>query len=607
LKYATLLLALALPATAVAACSATGGTPSSGSAGSATGSGATGSTSSTTGSGATTSSGSTAGSGGAGTGGAPSSAGSGGGTTTSTTSGGTGGVLDDGGGPVDFDGGWQIPDSGVNPPLVGDGGTGVIIGPGADNGSPGKFGGPDDAAKKPVIVYPPEGVVVPPNLNSIEFHFIPAAGQTLFEFTFHAPTTSLSIYTGCSPLNGGCVFKPDAGFWANLVAFARGTQPVTYSLRGVNGQSPGAVGTSAQRTMAFAEQDLLGGIYYWNTNGVVQRYDFGFPNAPAKNYVTAQDVGAFVCVGCHAISRDGKEIAVGSDIPAPAPYKVLDVLSKAQKVAPNGPVAGNANFFSFSPDGNHLLTSNGATVSWINLVTGAVVNPAVVNPGTMPDWSPDGLHMVYAKPSAPVFFPVPGVASASLVRLHFNGVGWDDPTTLVPFNGQNNYYPAFSPTGEWVVFNRSPGNADSFSNASPDPDAGTVPDGELWAVSAAGGAPIRLNEASNPGALSWPKWAPVLQDYHAGKIMWLTFSSARSYGLRLSQGERTQLWMVGFDPGKAAAGQDPSVAAFWLPFQDINGGNHIAQWATTVPRKPCAQNVDCDPGELCKGGHCAPQ
>ena len=65
-------------------------------------------------------------------------------------------------------------------------------------------------AKKPAIVYPPEGVVVPPNLNSIEFHFIPAAGQTLFEFTFHAPTTSLSIFTGCSPLNGGCVFKPDA-------------------------------------------------------------------------------------------------------------------------------------------------------------------------------------------------------------------------------------------------------------------------------------------------------------------------------------------------------------------------------------------------------------
>jgi hypothetical protein len=157
-----------------------------------------------------------------------------------------------------------------------------------------------------------------------------------------------------------------------------------------------------------------------------------------------------------------------------------------------------------------------------------------------------------------------------------------------------------------VVFNRSPSNADSFSNASPDADAGTMPDGELWAVPTAGGAAIRLSKASDPGALSWPKWAPVLQDYFDGKIMWLTFSSARAYGLRLAQGERTQLWMVGFDPAKAAAGQDPSVAAFWLPFQDINGGNHIAQWATTVPRKPCAQNADCDPSESCKGGHCAP-
>jgi hypothetical protein len=224
----------------------------------------------------------------------------------------------------------------------------------------------------------------------------------------------------------------------------------------------------------------------------------------------------------------------------------------------------------------------------------------------MPDWSPDGLHMVYAKPSSPPIFAVPGVSSGSIVQMHFNGTTWDTPTTLVPFAGQNNYYPAYSPTGQWVAFNRSPSNAESFSNASPDPDAGTMPDGELWAVPSAGGNAVRLSQASDPGACSWPKWAPVEHDYYGGKIMWLTFSSARAYGLRLAKGQQTQLWMIAFDPAKAAAGQDPSYPAFWLPFQDIGGGNHIAQWSTKVPRKSCAGSGTCDPGETCKNGVCAP-
>jgi hypothetical protein len=494
------------------------------------------------------------------------------------------------------------------PPLIGDGGTTVEIGPGADASSPGKFGGAPSSSAKITVVYPPNGVILPPNTNTIEFHFIPAAGQTLFELTFHAPSTNLVVYTGCTPLNGGCVYTPDAVFWQSLVAYARGTQPVTFTVRGVNGSSPGAVGSSAQQSIAFAEQNIIGGIYYWNTAGIVQRYDFGFPNAPPQLYLTAANVGAFACVGCHVMSRDGARVAVGQDIPSPAPYKVLDVLSKQPVMANGQPVQGQANFFSFSPDAKYLLTSDGVSIAFRSLITGDVLNPNVAYPAAMPDWAPDGLHMVYAKPQSPppLNFPVPGVSSASLVTMHFNGAGWDNPTTLVPFTGQNNYYPAYSPDGQFVVFNRSPSNAESFSNASPDADAGTMPDGELWAVSANGGAPIRLSQATDPGACSWPKWAPVKNDYYGGKIMWLTFSSPRAYGLRLAQGQRTQLWMVAFDPAKAMAGQDATYPAFWLPFQDINGGNHIAQWTTKVPRKTCTSNQNCDQGEVCQNGNCRP-
>jgi hypothetical protein len=64
--------------------------------------------------------------------------------------------------------------------------------------------------------------------------------------------------------------------------------------------------------------------------------------------------------------------------------------------------------------------------------------------------------------------------------------------------------------------------------------------------------------------------------------------------------------MAAFDPAKAGSSQDPSFPAFWLPFQDITGGNHIAQWSTKVPRKTCTSTSQCDAGETCLNGTCTP-
>lgn len=492
------------------------------------------------------------------------------------------------------------------PPLTGNGTTEVVLGPGADSTSPSKFGGANDPNGKPTVLYPPDGVVVPPNMKSIEVHFVPAPGQTLFEIKFQAPTKSMAIYTTCAPLNGGCVFQSDATFWTNLVEYARGTAAVTYTIRGVNGSNPGSVGSSVTRTIAFAQQDIKGGIYYWNDAGTLQRYDFGIPNVPAKLYMTAPEAGAFTCVGCHVMSRQGNRMLVGKDIPGPAAYVLFDVATKKPVQVNGQPFTGASNFFSFSPNEQYFLQSDGVSIGMRRVSDGTFVVQKIVNSGTMPDWAPDGTVMVYAKPQQGIPFATPGVSSASLETMHWNGATWDTPTTLVPFGGQNNYYPAYAPTGDWVIFNRSPSNAESMSNAAPDPDAGTVPDGELWVVSSKGGTPIRLSVASNPGALSWPKWAPVRNDYYGGKILWATFSSARAYGLRLAAGKETQIWMMGFDLQKAAAGQDPSLPAFWFPYQSTASGNHIAQWTTEVKRLPCTMDNQCGAGETCKDGVCKP-
>lgn len=505
-------------------------------------------------------------------------------------------------GDADITDSGDLDGSDYQPPLIGDGGT-TIVDQSGDPDAKDKFDGPADPGAKPSIVYPPDGVIVPPNMSSLEFHFVPAAGQTLFEFAFHAPTTSLVFYFQCTPLNGGCVFTPDSSFWNELVPYARGTEPVTYTLRGVDGA--GRVGSSEVHTIAFSNQDIRGGIYYWNTGGTgrVQRYDWGLPNTPPDTFIDGFQAGA-TCVGCHVVSRDGEQMVVGKDIPAPAPYTLYDVATKQPLSAGSGPITGAANFFAFAPDRTSLLASDGVRIWWRSLTTGNNIQDPVIPLGTMPDWSPDGKNLVFAKPKMPPPLGIaqPGVQSASIEVSAFTGTGFGTPKTLVPASGNNNYYPAFAPTSDWIVFNRSPSDRNSFDNNSSS-EAG-APDGELWAVSVAGGAPIRLSRASDAGACAWPKWAPYVNDHHQGKILWLTFSSDRAYGLRFGSGQRTQLWMIGFDPALAAQGEDPSYPAFWLPFQDMSGGNHIAQWVTHVVRKPCTHDVQCPIGYACLNGKC---
>jgi len=475
----------------------------------------------------------------------------------------------------------------------------VVIGPGAGEDAPGKFGGADDPSRAPEIVYPNDGVIVPPNLNELELHFLPA-GNTLFELHFQGSALDLRVYLGCTPLGAGCVYTPDEAVWTLLAEAERGSMPVTYRLSGVDGAAPAGVGRSADRTIEFAEEDIVGGLYYWNAGaGAIRRYDFGRRGQVAENYMDAARAGAMTCVGCHAVARDGSRIAIGMDIPAPSPYKVYAVGDRSEYYAQGTTFGGGSNFFSFSPDASQIMTSNGASIVLRSADDGSVITDPLVAQGAMPDWSPDGMRMVYSRPSmaAPCFggfCGAPGVDSASLESMVFDGSSWSAGPQLVAFGGQNNYYPTYSPDGGWVLFNRSPANNNSFD----------APDAELWVVSAEGGAPMRLERATSTNGDSWPKWDPTLYVHQGRALMWMTFSSRRAYGLRLAAGDRAQLWMTAFDPSGAEAGTGGDRPGFWLPFQEIESGNHIGQWVTSVDRQPCSGPDTCPGGEFCEDGVC---
>ena len=60
--------------------------------------------------------------------------------------------------------------------------------------------------------------------------------------------------------------------------------------------------------------------------------------------------------------------------------------------------------------------------------------------------------------------------------------------------------------------------------------------------------------------------------------------------------------MAAFRPG--VSGADPSAPGFWVPFQNLNEGNHIAQWVEEIRRQDCGDAGPCGPGEICKNGRC---
>ncbi|HEX3766652.1 MAG TPA: hypothetical protein VHW23_48490, partial [Kofleriaceae bacterium] len=68
----------------------------------------------------------------------------------------------------------------------------------------------------PQLVYPPDQVLLPPNMNVIEVQFLPGAGNTLFEIDFKNSAIDVRFETMCNAITStrgaktdGCAFQLD--------------------------------------------------------------------------------------------------------------------------------------------------------------------------------------------------------------------------------------------------------------------------------------------------------------------------------------------------------------------------------------------------------------
>jgi hypothetical protein len=477
----------------------------------------------------------------------------------------------------------------------------------ADPGA--KFSGSPTASRAPDLVYPNDGVLVPPNLGLLEIHFKSGAMNTLFELSFANAATDIKVYLRCTlPLSGGCIYTPDATLWAWLSQTNRGGPPVTVGLRGTD-DNGGALGESKTLAISFAADDVDGGLYYWTTsnNTAIMRYDFAGTQTAAQKFIGTELTGG-TCVGCHALSRDGTKLVAEAGGQNDGRVLLLDV-STVQPMVPFAQPPKSI-FESWNPDGSQYVGvygDTGATDFSLQLfdgTTGMLVGPIAntgdaANPADHPDWSADGNSIVYVKVGIPN--TLQRMFKGAIEVIQKSGAHWSMPVELVPAeSGKNYYYPAFSPDGSFVVYNRSVcANGDQGEDCNGDSD----PTARLFAISTQSGAhAVELARANAPGrtdqgsdlSTTFPKWCPFISRGRGelgSRLEWVTFSSSRNFGLRppppssVPNGESpigTLLWMTAIDPDQVAAGKDPSFPAFALPFQDLSTSNHIAQWTEKV-------------------------
>jgi len=509
------------------------------------------------------------------------------------------------------------------------------------------------------LVYPTDGLLLPPNMNVLEVQFVPPSGAKEFEVDFENSITDVRVVTLCNAVpdvrqgaSKGCGLTLPQLAWNDIANANRDKDPVKVTVRATIDGS--CTTTSAENVnVSFAKDDLAGGIYYWQSatyggiggkTGGIYSHDFGtFDPAPTPFY-TSDSTGT--CVGCHNVSRDGLRMALAFDDPdgddefSDVHTAVLDIPSKSKVGAPNG---GNLpGFQTFTHDHSKMIATTYTTLAnkafvvydgdGVNLLaTDTLPNNMV---GTQPDLSKDDSTLVFVSPLATT---IPGnkvgdchFMSGSLYTASFNAstgaLGTPAPLMAAGTN-QNFYYPSWAPDMSFVVFNEN--DDTTAQNNSGDAFYSRKARVKImhWPTQQ-NDQPIDLPALNIADGLSnsWPRWSPFVSHFHGHNIVWVTFSSNRDYGLHLTNTgfdncyppespaydqpqplskqnttyqncAQPQIWMaaVNVDTDRAQDAKDRSFPAFWLPFQDVNSHNHSAQWVEKVNNPDQPDSGTCLP------------
>jgi hypothetical protein len=475
------------------------------------------------------------------------------------------------------------------------------------------FTGTLSPARAPLLVYPNDGVLLPPNLGQLEVHFLPGAvDNTLFRVEFASDTTTIAHYTRCYSdagafVSGACALTLSGAELESLASSNQGSGPVTLRVSGSD--ESGSFGESDTFEIEFAAERIDGAVYYWTTSNEssIVRFDFGSGQSQPETFVDPESVAAgnTDCVGCHALSRQGDKafFSIGNSDRGELMY--MNDLTRSQSDAEFFTYDGKATDASLplSQRQNRVLTGSFDPTGSEFVAVAPVNDPAAdaslffhdgttgVRSGSLalpfipsqPDWSPAGDRIAVTavgRNSATITLLGGGI---SIIEKR-SGV-WDGaaPLTIVPaVAGKNRFNPTFLPDASLLLYSEVDQASYSGSHAS-SCDASDVtgsgrfcngysdPGAKTWAVAPeAGSTPVFLANAARPGKAdelyqppqsgvsdtdlmdTYPKPAPFMISHRGKNLGWFTVGSQRRAGLRRSF------------PHDSVVGDDPSQALLWM-------------------------------------------
>jgi hypothetical protein len=448
----------------------------------------------------------------------------------------------------------------------------------------------------PVLAYPAPDTMFPPNIARILFQWSAPSGN-VFRVHFDTGKGTLDVYTDgvdatCAKAETGVkCWESAADTLMPYLDVASGTK-VDFQIAALD-PATSTVSKSPTYSVRVAPHRVGGAIYYWSTT--VQGVRRGtLDGRDAGDYLTPP-VARGQCVACHTLSRSGKRLSIS------LPGDLLGLLDVVQTVptVSFGPASQGfpgqnlaASWATFSPDDSKIVIAGQGVLSLRDSTTAQAIGAPIALPagmtGSMPDWAPDGKHLVFA---ASVDATTERVArhlqGSSIAWLTVDGTTFSGLEVIAQSKGvvsstcvgkESYANPMFSPDSKWLAFSR--GDCESEAD----------PSAEVILTAAAANAPqrqlVRANTRVGDKTVSrlqngMPTWAPS----HDPDIGWIAFTSTRDYGLVLTQGskigaEMRQLWIAAIDFNQADG--DPSYPAFRLSAQDLTENNHRPFWTVDV-------------------------
>jgi len=461
-----------------------------------------------------------------------------------------------------------------------------------------------DGGPAPQVTYPFDNTMMAPNVLQLATQWRAGSGQSVFRVRVAGPTYERNFYVGSSLCpSGQCTFNVDDMVWSAVGHSTLGQQ-VTMKISG-SGSRGGIVGNSADVHITFSPEDIRGGLYYFSpTIQGIKRVPLG-ASKPVDFIRNGDETG---CAGCHAVSRDGKQVAVeyGSGQTGVGSTVVDGANPKMRNFALRSSISWN--FAWFNPTGDKLITNWSGTLTVRDAKNGQALQTVSSSQiggagGAMPEWSPDGKWFAFVRQPSLSTYDFELTNAGDIVVMPYNGGSFGPAVELVHGKPgtEVHFWPSWSPDSQWLVFNTM-----TCSGSCQQYNAVTTRLRLIRAIDdagnpAVGSVPIELGQGTHQPNQSnnWPKFAPFMQN---NRYVFIVYSA--KYGWGFNSGSNPQLFMFGLDLDKAKMGIDPSFQPVWLPFQERNTGNHSAIWTTDVV---CTTNTDC-PGEFqCISNMCVPR